>query len=105
MPASSCSIQFILSIEGQAVQTTGNNNSSAVYHYPPKASPLIALDWIALILLVVGGINWGLFGTLGIDLLALLFGAMTIPARVMYGLIGLASLYGVVLLMRLARFA
>lgn len=52
------------------------------------------LDWIVLILVIVGGLNWGLVGLLNLDLVTLLFGA-TIIARVVYVLVGLAALYAI----------
>ncbi len=52
-----------------------------------------ALDVAAVILLVVGGLNWGLVGTAGFDLVAALFGAGSILAKVVYTLVGLAAVY------------
>lgn len=57
------------------------------------ASRLNAVDWIALILLFVGGINWGLVGLFGIDLVAMLFGEMSALSRVVYALVGASALY------------
>lgn len=51
------------------------------------------LDIIAAILLVVGGLNWGLVGTANFDLVAALFGAGSILAKVVYALVGLAAVY------------
>lgn len=51
------------------------------------------VEWIAKILLVIGGINWGLVGIMEYDLVAALFGDMTTAARVVYVLVGLAALY------------
>jgi uncharacterized membrane protein YuzA (DUF378 family) len=53
------------------------------------------LHWAALILAVIGAINWGLVGLLQVDLVAAIFGAQTPVARVVYTLVGIA---GVVLL-------
>lgn len=47
---------------------------------------------LALILTIVGGINWGLVGAFGFDLVAFLFGSMSILSRVLYILIGLSAL-------------
>ncbi|MBP6985090.1 MAG: DUF378 domain-containing protein [Alphaproteobacteria bacterium] len=49
------------------------------------------LDKIFMILLIVGGINWGLFGLLGIDLVAKIFGGGTVVAKVVYILVGVAG--------------
>jgi uncharacterized membrane protein YuzA (DUF378 family) len=51
------------------------------------------LDITAAILLVVGGLNWGLVGTANFDLVATLFGTGSILAKVVYTLVGLAAVY------------
>jgi len=55
-----------------------------------------ALDWIALILLIVGGINWGLVGLAQFDLVAAIFGGQdAMLSRIVYILVGLAALYSI----------
>jgi uncharacterized membrane protein YuzA (DUF378 family) len=51
------------------------------------------LDWIALILAIIGGLNWGLVGAFNFDLVAAIFGAGSMIARLVYILVGLAALY------------
>ena len=51
------------------------------------------LDVIAAVLLVVGGINWGVVGLTGSDLVGTLFGNLSPVSRVVYLLVGLAALY------------
>lgn len=51
------------------------------------------LDWIALVLVIVGGLNWGLVGLLQFDLVAAIFGAGSLLANIVYILVGLAALY------------
>lgn len=51
------------------------------------------VDLIALILVIVGGLNWGLIGLFGFDLVAAIFGEMTTLSRIVYILVGLAALY------------
>ncbi len=51
------------------------------------------IDVVAAILLVVGGLNWGLVGTANFDLVAALLGAGSILAKVVYTLVGLAAVY------------
>lgn len=58
---------------------------------------------IALILLIVGGVNWGLVGLFNIDLVATLFGDMTALSRIVYVLVGIAALISATALPRLAR--
>ena len=53
------------------------------------------LDIIALILVVIGAINWGLIGFFRFDLVAGLFGDMSAFSRVVYALVGIAGLYAI----------
>ncbi|MDD3262737.1 MAG: DUF378 domain-containing protein [Candidatus Absconditabacteria bacterium] len=48
---------------------------------------------IALLLLVVGGLNWGLVGFFGFDLVAWIFGDMSVLSRVVYSLVGLSAVF------------
>ena len=52
-----------------------------------------SFDVLAAILLVVGGINWGLVGFANFDLVASIFGNGSALARVVYALVGLCALY------------
>lgn len=56
------------------------------------------LKTIALILVIIGAINWGLVGLMGLDLVATLFGIGTTLAKVVYVLVGLSGLYCLTLL-------
>jgi uncharacterized membrane protein YuzA (DUF378 family) len=51
------------------------------------------LDWVALALVIIGGLNWGLVGLLSLDLVQVLFGWMPILATIVYVLVGLAAVY------------
>lgn len=51
------------------------------------------LDIIALVLVIVGGLSWGLIGLLDFDLVAAIFGAMSAVTRIVYILVGLAAIY------------
>lgn len=51
------------------------------------------IDVVAAVLLVVGGLNWGLVGLMNFDLVATLFGTMSVLSRVVYCLVGLAAVY------------
>lgn len=51
------------------------------------------VDVIVVLLVVVGGINWGLVGAFNVDLVALVFGAGSMFAKVVYVLVGLAAVY------------
>mgnify|MGYP001864514222 FL=1 len=56
------------------------------------------IDKIAIVLIIIGAINWGLIALFELDLVALLFGDMTILSRIVYGLVGLSGLWGIKLL-------
>ena len=59
------------------------------------------MDTIALILTIVGAVNWGLIGLAKFDLVAWLFGGQTaVISRLIYGLVGLAGLWCITLLFR-----
>jgi len=48
---------------------------------------------VAVWLVIIGAVNWGLVGALGLDLVNLIFGSIAILARLVYVLVGLAGLY------------
>ncbi|WP_292387637.1 DUF378 domain-containing protein [Methanosarcina sp. UBA5] len=52
-----------------------------------------SIDWIALILVIVGGLNWGLVGLLNFDLVAAIFGMGNLLARIVYILVGISAVY------------
>lgn len=56
------------------------------------------IDKIALLLIIIGAINWGLIALFELDLVALLFGEMSVLSRIVYGLVGLSGLWGIKLL-------
>lgn len=52
-----------------------------------------ALNLLALVLVIVGGVNWGLVGLFQFDLVATLLGAGSMLANVVYVLVGLSAVY------------
>ncbi|RJQ28037.1 DUF378 domain-containing protein [Candidatus Parcubacteria bacterium] len=50
-------------------------------------------DWIFLIILVIGGLNWGLIGLFNFDLVAFLFGVDTLLTNIIYIIVGISALY------------
>lgn len=48
---------------------------------------------LALTIAIIGCVNWGLIALFEFDLVAFLFGAMTLLSRIVYGLVGLSGLY------------
>lgn len=51
------------------------------------------IDYAALIIGIIGAINWGLIGFFRFDLVAFLFGSMTLLTRIIYAVVGIAGLY------------
>ena len=59
------------------------------------------MDTVALVLVIIGALNWGLIGLFGFDLVATLFGGPTaMLSRIVYALVGLAGLWSLTLLFR-----
>jgi len=51
------------------------------------------IDVIVAVLLVVGGLNWGLVGIFSFDLVAAIFGDMSVISRIVYILVGISAVY------------
>ena len=61
----------------------------------------MVLDRIALVLVVIGALNWGVIGLFGLDLVAFVCGVqMAVLSRVIYALVGLGGLWCISLLFR-----
>lgn len=58
------------------------------------------LDTIALLLVIIGAVNWGLIGFFDFNLVSALFGEMSTFSRIIYALVGIAGLYSLSLLGR-----
>lgn len=59
-----------------------------------------ALNLVTLVLLIVGGLNWGLVGLFGFDLVAAIFGPMSALSRIVYVLVGASALAQIVPLLK-----
>lgn len=58
------------------------------------------MDTLALVLVIIGAINWGLIGLLNFDLVAAVFGGQTaLLSRIIYSIVGIAGLYSITFLM------
>jgi len=64
---------------------------------------LNVLDWVALILTIIGALNWGLVGLGKFNLVKYLFGDETALSRTIYTLVGLAGLYMIYLATQIVR--
>jgi len=59
------------------------------------------MDRLALILVIIGALNWGLIGLFQFDLVATLFGGQdSIVSRIIYTLVGIAGAYSISFLFR-----
>ena len=56
------------------------------------------IDKIALILIIIGAINWGLIGLFEFDLVATLFGQMSVISRIVYAVVGISGVWGIKLI-------
>ena len=64
---------------------------------------MAVIDKIALALVIIGALNWGLIGIFSFDLVAWLFGSMSAVTRVIYTLVALGGIWSVSLLLRNER--
>lgn len=51
------------------------------------------LDYLILVIVIIGAINWGLIGFFQFNLVSFLFGDMTLVSRIIYAVVGIAGLY------------
>ena len=77
-------------INSKASSTVSSTTSSTT-----SSRSMSAIDWIAMALLIIGGVNWGLVGLFRFDLVATLFGDMSPISRLVYVLVGLSALYSI----------
>lgn len=54
------------------------------------------IDWISRILVIIGGLNWGLIGVANYNLVAAIFGDGSMASKVVYTLVGLAALWEII---------
>lgn len=56
------------------------------------------IDTIALILIIIGAINWGLIGFFKFNLVDSIFGELSSISRIIYALVGISGLWGIKLI-------
>lgn len=61
------------------------------------------LDWIAFVLVIIGGLNWGLVGVFKFDLVEAILGSIPVLARIVYTLVGVAAIYMIYYLVKAAK--
>jgi uncharacterized membrane protein YuzA (DUF378 family) len=64
---------------------------------------LNVVDWIALLLVIVGGLNWALVGIFKFDLVAWIFGDMSVVSRIVYILVGVGAVYMAIIAAKLGK--
>ena len=72
-----------------------SSKTSGTVSQQTSSRTMNAIDWIAMTLLIIGGVNWGLIGLFEFNLVATLFGDMTPISRLVYVLVGLSALYSI----------
>lgn len=78
-------------------KTSGNVSTKT------SSKSMNAIDWIAMTLLIIGGINWGLIGLFNFDVVATLFGDMSPISRLVYVVVGLSALYSIYTTIKVSR--
>lgn len=61
-------------------------------------------DYFALTIAIIGAINWGLIGFFRFDLVAFLFGDLTVLSRIIYAVVGICGLYLISVYGRITSF-
>lgn len=56
------------------------------------------IDKIALVLIIIGALNWGLIGIFNFNLVDSIFGEMSIISRIIYSLVGISGIWGIKLI-------
>jgi len=64
---------------------------------------LNSFDWIAILLLTIGGLNWGLVEAFNFDLVATIFGDISALSRIVYTIVGISAIYVLTLSMKLKK--
>jgi len=66
-------------------------------------SAMSAIDYIAMALLIIGGLNWAMVGLFDVDVVASLFGAGSPATRLVYVIVGIAALWSIWTAARMGR--
>lgn len=61
------------------------------------------LDIIVALVLIIGGLNWGLVGLFDFDVVGTIFGEMAPVSRLIYVIVGIAALYDLVMLRAIGK--
>lgn len=64
---------------------------------------MTAAEWVPMLLLAIGGLNWGLIGLFDFNLVSFLFGEMSPISRIIYIVVGVCAVYSLYLSARMSR--
>jgi uncharacterized membrane protein YuzA (DUF378 family) len=64
---------------------------------------LSTMDWVTFVLVIIGGINWGLVGALDFNLVDAIFGVGSAIATIIYVLVGLSAIYWLFMMGKLCK--
>ena len=79
-------------------------NETHTTSHTRRATPMKSLNSIALFLIIVGGLNWGLIGLFEFNLVAAIFGGVQWLERLIYILVGIAAVYSLYLFKPVTAF-
>lgn len=63
-----------------------------------------AIDYTALVINIIGAINWGLIGFFKFNLVSFIFGDMTLLSRIIYAIVGICGLYSISMFGRIGNY-
>ena len=66
-------------------------------------SAMSAIDYIAMALLIIGGLNWAMVGLFDVDVVATLFGPGSPASRIVYVIVGIAALWSIYTAAKMGR--
>ena len=61
---------------------------------------MMIVDTIALVLAIIGSLNWGAIGLFGVDVVSSLFGVGSMLTRIIFSLVGIAGLWTITILFK-----
>ena len=76
------------------MKNTNNKNEK----FDMEELDMEVIDKIALVLIIIGAINWGLIGFFNFNLVETIFGQMSVMSRIIYALVGISGLWGIKLI-------
>lgn len=62
------------------------------------------IDYIALAVVIIGAVNWGLIGFFSFNLVSFIFGDMTLLSRIVYAVVGICGLYSISMFGRIGNY-